>query len=79
MTIDPGKEEWTTRRRTYVLLRTPEDRGILADWNLTAEEVGAHVSDYESLVLPCLRLQRLGKARPFSPVDSFVRTKATSR
>lgn len=51
---------------------TPKNYCILADGDLTAKKVRAHVSDHESFVFPRPRLQRLGKARKFDAIYGFV-------
>lgn len=70
--MDPQEQILTTRKRTYVLLRTAKDHSIVADSNLTAEKVRAHVSDHESLVFSCLRLQRFGEARKLDSVNGLI-------
>ena len=57
---------------TYVLLRTTKDHSKIANLNLTANKVRAHVGYHESLVFSCLRLQRLGKARKLDSVNGLI-------
>lgn len=58
--------------RNYILLRPTKDHRVVADVEVAALKIRAHVSDYESLVFSCLCLQRLRKARKFDSVNGLV-------